>query len=198
MAVQQVTHLQRFLGQEVRNVFYYETAHESLSAAQLQEVADDIRALYVAQIGAANISNDWALYGVSIRRVDVAGIPGIDVGFTSGTLSGTATNESLPSQIAMLAHGVSYVAKPNRVRSYLAGLVENHLVDGYWAAAAMTQRLNLINALDTLTIDGVSWERVAAQWNTAHTLVDDWNQIATYFISDVPATQRRRRIGRGS
>ena len=198
MAVHQVTHLQRFLGQEVRNVYHYETTHESLSAAQLQELADDIRAAWVSAVGAVNQSNDWSLYGISTRRVDVAGIPGIDVGFTSGALAGTATNESLPSQIAMLAHGVAYVAKPNRVRTYLSGLVENHLSDGIWASAAMTARLNLMNALDTLTIDGVSWERVSVEWNLAHTAVVEWNQMFTYFVSEVPATQRRRRIGRGA
>jgi len=198
MAVQQVVHLQRLLGQEVRNVFYYETTHETLSAAQLQEVADDIRDVWATLNTASGQVNDWQLYGVGIRRVDVAGIPSIDVGFTSGTLVGSSPSESLPTQTAMLCHGVAYVPKPNRVRTYLAGRAEGHLADGYWNAAALSNVLNWIQALDTLTIDGVSWERVSAQWNLAHTLVEDWNQITTYFVSDIPATQRRRRIGRGA
>lgn len=198
MAIWQVTHLQRLLGQEVRNVFHYTAAPTSLSAAQLQELADDIKAIYVAGTEDANRTNDWSLYGVNVRRVDVAGVPGQDVGFTGGSLVGASAGENVPTQIAILVHGVSYVTKPNRVRSYLAGHSISAIADGLVDAAFRTSALGLIQALDTLTIDGQTFSRVSAQWDALHETVVAFNEIDNYFVSDVPATQRRRRIGRGA
>ena len=205
MAVYQVTHLQRVLGQEVRNDFYYETAQETLSTAQLQELADDIRAIYVAEWPAASRANDWQLYGISIRRVDEEGYPGIDVGFTSGAFVGTSTAENLPTQVALLVHGVSYVQKPNRVRTYLGGLAETQTQDGLFNTTTLGLALSLIEALDSLIIDGQAWERVTVQWAMSEDdpperlgYIDAWNVIDNYFAVAVPATQRRRRIGVGT
>lgn len=205
MAVFQVSLLQRWLAQEVRNILYYETAQESLSTAQLQELADDIRAVHVTHWPAASRSNDWQLYGIGVRRVDAEGYPGIDVGFTAGALAGTSTAENVPTQIALLVHGVSYVQKPNRVRSYWAGVTEGQIVDGIMNAAVQGFGLALAQNLDSLTIDGQAWERVSVQWAMSEDTppqrlgyVSDWNVIDTYFVTSVPATQRRRRIGVGT
>jgi len=205
MAVYQVVHLQRLLGQEIRNIFYYETAQTDLSTAQLQELADDIRDVYVASGIVPHRTNDWQLYGITIRRIDAAGYPGIDVGFTSGALVGAAASENIPTQVALLVHGVSYVQKPNRVRTYLGGYNEGGTVDGIWHATTQAVSLDLVELLDTLTIDGQTWERVTVQWAMSNDdpperlgYADSWNVIDTYFVSSVPATQRRRRIGVGT
>lgn len=205
MAVYQVVHLQRLLGQEVRNIFYYETAQETLSTAQLQELADDIRALYVTGRAASTMSNDWSLYGITVRRIDAEGYPGIDVGFTSGAYTGTSTTENIPTQIALLVHGVSYVPKPNRVRTYLSGYVETNITDGKFNTARVAAEVAFIETLDTLTIDGQAWSRVSVEWALSDDVppvrlgyVTDWNVIDNYFGTDIPATQRRRRIGVGT
>lgn len=204
MAIWQVVWKQRLLGQEARNVLHYEGANTSLGLIELTEIADQIRASWVTHVGVANQVNDWQLYGIGLRRVDSAGFPSIDVGFTEGPLLGTSSNEALPSQVAMLIHGSTYTQKPNRVRTYLCGLAEGHSVDGIFTPASVASRVALIEENDELSVGPGTWTRVAVRWAMSNDdppvslgYVTDWNEIDEYFGVSVPATQRRRRIGRG-
>jgi hypothetical protein len=196
--IYQAVALQRWLGQEVRNILYYEFSGTSPTTTTLQDMSDDVRGAWSTSIGSA-LTDEWALYGVIWRRVDEAGWPGVEYGFTSGVLTGTnTTGESQPTQVAMLVHGLAYTTKPNRVRSYLGGFTELALSDGLFTSTAITNGGLWASALDTLAFGGETMTRVAAQWNPDHSVVVATNPIGTYTVSQVPGTQRRRRIGRGA
>lgn len=198
MAIWQVTLKQRWLGQEVRNVLHYEGAQESLTASEATELANDFRGDFTSTTGLVGaLSNDWTLYGVAVRRVDEAGWPTVELGFTAGPLVGTNAAENLPTQVALLVHGTAYAQKPNRVRTYFGGMPETQSVDGLWSPAVQTLFLTFAAVLHSESIGGDLWERVAVEWSGDRTHVVAWNTIENYFVTPVPATQRRRRIGVG-
>lgn len=197
MAIWQVAIKQLVAGQECRNVWHYRSVGDSLTAGDLTDLADTIRAGFAGQ-GAGNIPNDWQIYGITVRRVDEAGWPGTEVGFTSGPFVGTATNDTLPTQVALLTHGTVMAQQPNRVRTYHTGLAENHCVDGVWTTAIRSQKLLVDTTLASINlVDAGEIVRVAVKWDPTRSYVVDSNDITTWFSSSIPATQRRRRIGRG-
>jgi len=189
--------MQRWLGQEVRNVAYYSSGATTMGGGEGAELADAFRVAW-SVVAFNNLRDtEWQLYGVQLRRVDVAGLPSQEFGFTAGALAGGNAAESVATQVALLVHGVAYTAKPNRVRMYLAGLTEGYIVNGLWSTATLTSALVMVDDLHTISTASYSYDRVSARWNAANTLVDLWNEIEDYFAEDVPGTQRRRRIGRG-
>jgi len=199
MPIWQVTMKQRVLNQEVRNVIYYLGAQETLSGSEQQELADDMRADWATTTGLINnvLCTAWRLYGINLRRVDEPGWPSIDLGFTSGELVGTGSAEVMPTQVAVLIHGTAYAQKPNRVRTYLGGVQEAAIAASQVTPAAQATILTFAGVLHSESIGGDLWKRVAAKWDTDRTHVVAYNEITNYAVSATPATQRRRRIGRG-
>lgn len=198
MALYQVAVKQQLLNQEVRNIYYYETSG-LLDGSQVQELVDDIRGLYVTHITAASVVDDWRFYGIDFRRVDEPGYLGTSWIPTSGSFVGTNTSDPVPTQVALLVNGYGATQRPNRVRSYLCGWGEGSIgANGQWISSATTSANNFIVAMDTIAVTGDVLTRQAAQWATpdaTHVVV--WNPIASYAPTGNPATQKRRRIGRG-
>lgn len=199
MSIFLVVHKQRFHSQEVRNTYYYETTVGDPSTSEWQDIADEIRADYVAQL-TGPLTNDWEFYAIDYRRVDLAGLLSFEVVPTSGVFVGSSATDSVPTQIAMLVSVKGTTVKPNRARTYLAGWAESTVVDSLFQAANRAQGEAFVDAQSVLNGAGTNpLQRVAAQWNTAHTQVIATNNIAgaASAASPVPATQRRRRIGVG-
>jgi hypothetical protein len=198
VAIFQVVIKQRWLGQEVRNVLYYDTDLSALTAAQRLQLADGIRAMYVT-FATSRLVNDWSLYAFDIRRVDVPGEPTLEVFPTAGTFVGPVAVESLPTQVALLMHGFSQTSRPNRIRQYIGGLGEGSMGDGIWLPGAVSGANTLGSSLLAPTVTGSSrFDRVAAGWNPSRTQVVAFNKILLIGTTEIPATQRRRRIGRGA
>lgn len=199
MTIFQVTHKQRWLLQEIRNIFYYETTVGNPSVSEWQDIADEIRADYVAET-ATLLVPEWEFYGIDYREVDTAGLPSFSVVPTAGVLAGSHGSDSLPTQVAILVSAKANATKPNRVRTYLAGFSEdavfNSLVSAGTksAAEAFFDEQTVLNNAGTNTL-----QRVSVAWNSTHTQVVDYNNVAAAagVASVVPATQRRRRIGVG-
>lgn len=199
MGVYMVTHLQRWVAQECRNVYYYETTVGEPSDSEWKDCVDEIRADYVAEF-TGHLSDEWEFYGIERRRVDTAGLLSFLEVPTAGKFIGTATADTLPTQIAMLVGVKGTTTKPNRARTYLAGWTENAVTDSLFLAAPRSAAQTFIDLQAVLNAAGTNpLQRVAAQWNTSHTQVINQNWISTSFgvASEVPATQRRRRIGVG-
>lgn len=199
MGIYQVVAKQTYLGQQMRNVFYYETT-STLSAAQRQELADVLRVAWATFSAAIGLVDDWSLDGVYFRDVESGGIPGVDLSFTSGVLTGPSVGTPMPAQVSLLVIGRSGTIKPNQVRTYLCGL--NTTVsdsDGFFLAANVVDAFDWAVDMDTLALTGDTAHRVAASWTTGEApFVDDVNELITYSAKENPATQKRRRIGRGS
>lgn len=198
MPVYRVSILQQQAGQVMMNVLYYDVGGP-ISVSGAVEVADDIRAKYLSSTLAGALSVGWSYVGIELRRVDIADQPSITVPPTAGTLAGTGSGDPLPTQIAALVSGTALTAFPRRVRTYIAGNTEGQLSNGLWAPAYETRCLNFVEAIDSIAITGDLLDRVAVTLGGAvgHPVVTDFNSVATYSFTRVPATQRRRRIGVG-
>ena len=199
MTVFQVVHKQRWLLQEVRNIFYYETITGNPSSSEWQDIADEIRADYVADM-TTNHSSDWEFYGIDYREVSSSGLPSFSVVPTSGVLVGSSASDDLPTQVAMLVSVKINSTAPNHSRSYLGGFPVVYVVDGLFTSAVRALAESFIDNQSVLNAAGTNeLQRVAARWNTAHDAVTAYNNVAgaAAVASQVPATQRRRRIGIG-
>lgn len=199
MGIYLVTHKYTLLAQEIRNTFYYETTASEPDNGEWQDIADEIRADFVAE-WAAQVVDDLSFYGIDRRRVDSAGLLTIPEVFTAGPIAGGAANDPLPTQIALLISNKGVTVKPNRARTYLAGLHDISVTQGLWEAVPRAAAETFIDLQSDLNAIGTNpLQRVSAQWNTGHTMVVDHNDLsgAASIASIVPATQRRRRIGVG-
>lgn len=199
MAIYQVTHKMRWLLQECRNIYYYETQVGNPSTAEWVDIVDEIRADIAAEID-NHLSEEWEFYALDYRIVDTAGLLTFEALPTSGLIAGTSVTDSLPTQVAMLVSVKGDTVKPNRTRTYFCGLTEASATDSLWLAAAMTAFEVFVDLQSVLNSGGTNpLQRVAAQWNSSHTQVVASNNIAgqASSASQVPATQRRRRIGVG-
>jgi hypothetical protein len=199
MGIYLVTHKATLIGQEIRNTFYYDTTVGEPSNAEWQDVADEIRADFVAQI-AGVLSQDYSLHGIDRRRVDLAGLLSIPQTFTAGPMAGSVATDPTPTQIALLVSNKGVTTKPNRARTYLAGWTDASIQDSLFLATMTGPSEAFIDLQSNLNTGGINpLSRVAAQWNSSHTQVIVTNDLsgAASVASVVPATQRRRRIGVG-
>lgn len=199
MAIWQVTHKQRWLLQEVRNVFYYDTGVGDPSDSEWQDIADEIRADYSSELS-GHLVDDWQFYGIDYRKVSVAGLLSFSKTPTAGAFVGTSTAQSTATQVALLISVKGTTTKPNRARTYLGGNPQTGLIGSIWSSAYLNNAEDFIDLQSVLNAGGTNpLTRVAAQWNTSHTMVIVFNNIAgaSAVASQVPATQRRRRIGVG-
>lgn len=194
-----VTHKMRLHLQEIRNIYYYETQVGNPSTSEWQDIVDEIRGDYVSELQAGFV-NDWEFYGIDYRIVDTAGLLSFEALPTAGAVVGSSAVDSVASQIAMLVSVKGTTTKPNRARTYLGGWNEDSLTNSLWSATARGVAEDFIDLQSVLNAAGTNeLQRVAAQWNTGHTAVIATNNIAgsASQASEVPATQRRRRIGVG-
>lgn len=194
-----VTHKAVLLGQQIRNTFYYQTTVGEPSDNEWQDCADEIRADFAAELDTV-LTTEYALYGIDRRRVDIAGLLSFAETFTSGIVLGVSASDPLPTQVAMLVSNKGTTVKPNRARTYLAGLTDAGAADSLWLVAHMDAAEAFIDLQSNLNTGGTNpLSRVAAQWNSGHTAVVAINDLsgAASVVSQVPATQRRRRLGVG-
>lgn len=199
MAIFQVTHKSMWLLQEIRNIFYYETEVGDPSTAEWVDIVDEIRADYNAEL-LTQLSEEFTFRAIDYRKVDIAGLLSFEAIPTSGDWAGEVTVDSLPTQIALLVSVKGVTTKPNRARTYLAGFTEAAATNSIFTSSPLGAAEDFIDLQSVLNGAGTNpLQRVSAQWNSSHTQVIASNNIAgsAGVASQVPATQRRRRIGVG-
>lgn len=199
MTIFQVTHKASLYLQQIRNVFYYETQVGDPSTSEWQDVVDEIRTDFVGDL-LIRLVEQYIWGGIDVREVSALGLPSVEYIPTAGSIAGTNTGDGYATQVAVLVSVQGLTSKPRRARSYLAGWAETQIdlsqVNEQTRDAAET----FIDLQSVLNAGGTNpLQRVSAQWNTSHTLVTAWNNIAgrPAKASIIPATQRRRRIGVG-
>ena len=198
MPTYQVAARQVWRSQECRNILYYDCA-DVLSAAQGQEVADAVRAAYSNLVNPNGQEDAWSLYGIDLRRVDVADLPGAFFQFTSGALVGVESSiKGMPNQIACVVSLQAPTTKPRRARMYVAGMSIGSWEDGGTFSGTYVGWVeDMVDDLDTITVTGDTLLRVAAQWSGSPPAVTATNRLQSYIVRDNPGTQRKRRIGTG-
>jgi len=199
MTVYMVTHKMEWLLQELRNIYYFETQTGNPTGSEWQDIVDEIRADYDAYLK-TYMSSDWKFYGIDYRVVDSAGYNTFSAVPTSGDLVGTGVVDDTATQIACLASVKGITTKPNKVRTYLGGFVESAMSNSLWTSGVITNVTSFITNQGLLNSLGTNvLERVSVTWNSSHTVIVAHNSVylGAIKISQVPATQRRRRIGVG-
>lgn len=190
MTIYQVIHKQRWLSQEIRNTYYYETTVGDPSTSEWQDCVDEIRADYVAEL-AGHMSNDWSFYGIDYREVSTAGLLSFEAIPTGGDYVGIQTIDNLPTQVALLVSVKGATTKPNRARTYFGGMTEADCTDSLWGSLIRAAFEAFIAQQSVLNAGGTNpLSRVAAQWNSSHTqvIVDNTIAAAAGVASLVPAT----------
>lgn len=188
-----------WLDQEIRNIYYYETITGNPSNAEWQDIVDEIRGDYVSEL-AGYLSNDWSFYAIDWRQVDTSGLPSFTSIPTAGPYTGVQTVDNVASQIALLVSVKENTTKPNRCRTYLGGFTEASITDSRWDAVIRSAAEDFVALQSVLNAAGTNeLQRVSVTWNSTHTAVVAYNNVAgaTPVASEVPATQRRRRLGVG-
>lgn len=195
MGILQITMKQTFVGQQVRNMLYF----EGLDAVQAnaQAVGDYLRTMWDTHLKVM-LAPTWQLNDFTAREVQSAGLPPIEYSFTAGGVTGAAITEPVASQVAGIVSFKANTIRPNAARNYIAAINSSALVQSQFTAAATNllfawgQGVNGIRLAAPLGLDHVS-----ARWNETRTYVTDTNVLTIAIARSVPGTQRRRRIGVG-
>ena len=187
--------LQTWQGQQCRNVIHY--AGGDAVQANAQAIADQIRVLYATHM-TSRLSTTWSARGITAKELDVVSNPTIEYPFTSGSIAGASTGETLPSQMALLARFISYTARPNRGRMYLPGFTEGDMASGQWHTNTLSAALAFANGLlDLPTTLTLGMALTITRVDKVTGVLVGSNIVENVATEPIPATQRRRRIGVG-
>lgn len=198
MPVYRVNANQTLRDQSIMNVYYYETDDE-LDTDQMEEVGDEFVAAYQDSTLDDSLADDWSLDSLTFRRVDVPNLPELTIISPAMPLTGNNAGQIMATQIAVLVSGLALTAFPRRVRTYLGGFTEGGLDDGLWTPGVVGDSAVFIGQIDSIAVTGDTLERVSVELGDTGSGVHvvDFNRVDAYSVTEVPATQRRRRIGVG-
>jgi len=184
-----------FLGQRMNNVLVFSNVQDD--PVQMQAQADAIRGSWSSLM--APISN-VQLTLESITFVFNGDLPiySIEVPFTLGPVAGSNPGQVIPTQAALLVTTVHSGGKPNRGRLYLPGMVEGSLdAQGRFDASTRADAHDWVESL----ADGVGaagsiiFLRIARR--SPQGVIEISSPVNLIIPREVPAIQRRRRIGQG-
>lgn len=195
MATMRFTFIQTLQSQVIQNTFH--VAGGDAVQANAQAIGDYWRSIYASQLQ-LRLANNWSLDRFKAKELDVVTNPTIEYNFTAGQLVGTNTNTCAPNQLALLVRWTALTARPNRGRTYVAGLCVSDLGDdGRWGidatADVQSWAEGMLDVSTAFTGLAMTITRVS---RTTGILVGS-NLIDQVAALRNPATQRRRRIGVG-
>lgn len=185
---------QTFLGQIVQNVMVF--GNLTTDPTDLQEFADNYRAYWSSLVAPLQNVN-WRMDNLTFIFNESLPIWSTTLDFSLGVLQGGSANDPLPTQVSLLVSTKYVGIPPNRGRVYFAGLTEGSVTNGIFNVGAYGQ----CEALVQQWIDGVdlpvgnAFLRIARRNPNGTIAVTSPAQIA--IGRDIPAIQRRRRIGVG-
>lgn len=197
MAIYQITSRATLYGQEFRNVHYYSHS-TTLDALGRQAMVDQLDSEWKTNLQSV-LASDYQQYAYDVRQVDVPSLPTETFVPTAGVWNGTNTTGPLPNQDAGLVSFRAPTAPPNKAKTYVGGLTKAAVLSGRWSVGT-TNALEAFG-ISSLTLENVAGEnmpRLSARFTNDPPRVTLSNQLATVIVTDIPATQRRRRIGTGS
>ena len=155
--------------------------------------ADAIRAMYASV--ANRLHPLWSLESITYTELVGAGSFSEVIDFTDGELSGTATGELLPTQVALLLSTSSLSAPPNRGRIYIPAMTEANCANGLFNATVRNDFENAFGALFDGSLPGavdpsiLHIARLNAQGNTLISA----NPVSGLIARESPGTVRNRR-----
>lgn len=195
MAVGSVTIKQSILGQEIRNILWYNNLPENEEF--LEEIASHIGEAYSEHTSL--FCSSWAVHSVQFTFYPLAGTWSTEYPIPDGPISGTGQSTPAPTQVAILVSTRHVGPPPNRGRIYLGGLPGNFIEnDGTFNAGSLVLAASLADLLTNLPYNSQAnlAELVVMRRVNGQPVV--WNPVNEVIVREVPATQRRRRLGQGA
>lgn len=183
---------------QYRNIHHYEFFNYVPDGTQLQEFVDNVDAAYKSNLQ-GDISEDHDIYAYDVRRVDVGNLPSVQYIPTAGAWSGTDTSGELPHQVALLVTFKAETVFPRSSRTYLFGMCEgNNSVNGRASSTVISNAEDWAADMLEIEITGaLNADKQAVQYGGDPRAVTDNNDLTTYSVNSIWATQRRRRTGVG-
>lgn len=182
--------------QEVKNVTVW--SNFPTDPTDLQAMADILRTRWgVSCVGVQ--SPQWSLQSVTFIYNESLPIYSVEVPFTGGVLTGSNPAGPLTTQVALLISTRYLGAPPNRGRIYFGGLNEGSTgVNNRFFAGAIDPFVNMVESWANGVDYGsnIAYLRIARR--NADGTIDITSPVSSVIGRDVPATQRKRRIGVGA
>ena len=183
----------------MRNVHHYEFAGYVPSDTELQEFVDNFDSALKTRLQ-SRIKSNASVDAYDVRRVDVGDLPTVEFIPTAGAWNGTDTGNLLPSQCAALITFKALTPFPRSTRTYVWGLTANALAaGGLVGSGTVTDLTNFGNDILEISVTGqLNPDKVAVAYSGDPRAVTSWNEVTNVTVTDVWATQRRRRRGVGA
>jgi hypothetical protein len=189
-----VLHGQWDWGDQTRNVFHF--GGDDALVANGQTVVDSL--LDIIMQATTLFVDDYEFTGATFYQIETPGVPGTFYTPTGGSIVGTGAGDPLAGQIALLMNFWAVTARPNRKRTYLAGMGEGAITDGLWNGSQLDAGdLVVADLLDFDTESGIDARLGAFAYLTPPDEQPALNYLTQGRTEQVPATQRRRRRGTG-
>ena len=185
-------------GTQLRNIHHYQFFQYVPDAAQLQEAVDAVDAAYKSNLQ-AELHSSVQVYAYDVRRVDLPDLPTIEYQATAGGWFGTETSTKMPNQVSALVTFKAQTAFPRTTRTYHFPMGQDQNTAGGVIAAATLANLEAW-AADMLTLDitgALDADKSAVRYASDPRIVVESNDVELYTVTNVWATQRRRKIGIG-
>ena len=195
MAIGSVTIQQSILGQAVRNVLWYDNLPDD--EGYLEEITSHIGDAYSEH--AALFCSSWSVSSVKYTFYPLAGTWSTEYSILDGPIEGTGQSTPAPTQVAILISTRYVGPPPNRGRIYLGGLPGNFIEnDGTFNATSIVTAASLAALLRQLPYNSNSDFANMAIVRRVNGVPSVHNLVDEILVRDVPATQRRRRLGQGA
>lgn len=186
---------QTYQGQLVQNVLVFSNMPSDVPS--LQQFADAFRGLWSTQL-ASEQAPQWQLDNMTFIFNESLPIYSVTLDFTLGVLVGQNVADGLPTQVSCLVSTTYLGEPPNRGRVYFSGLTESGTAVGLFTSQVYLACQNLVDEW----IDGITYGLNTAFLRIARRLpdgtIEKTNPAEAAIGRDVPAVQRRRRIGQGA
>jgi hypothetical protein len=184
---------------QVRNVHHYEFPGYTPNTSELQEAVDAIDAAYKTNLQSF-FATTVSINAYDVRRVDVPDLPSDETPATAGGWVGGNAVSHLPNQVSALVTFKAPTVFPRSSRAYMFPFTEaDNITGGIISTGLLVALADWGSAMLSLAITGqTAAAKVAVKYTLTPPRVTAWNTIDTVTVSNVWATQRRRRKGVGA
>jgi hypothetical protein len=193
MANIQVVISQTLLSKTVLNVTNWQIG--SVSDTSIQDLADSLRASYVAHVQPV-LTDNWRFDRIEVREMDGGSPFTIVKEPTLGALIGGSTGDNLPTTVALLVSTSATAPKPNRGRVYFCGLSEISQTNSAWEPTTLNLFEDLVQEwADGLVVTGGNAFLRIARVDYGLNIFTANNPVEGVIAQVSPATIRNRRLG---
>lgn len=186
----------RFLGQEMRNTFWW--GGNDAIHANAQALIDEVADCYRDELESLMVDT-WELYAFDVYDKTIAASPGIEYQPAGASIIGALALHPLPTQIACLLTFKAADPAPNTNRKFICGWDESKMnPTGVFAPTVTTAVADFAQRiLDVPTATTLALTLEVVELSGFDGTVVAGNPLTFYRVSNNPSALRRRKLGVG-